>query len=182
MIWWLSLAMIPAGAIVAALGYRFRRRFFRGWSSGRGRPAITVGTIMWIAGGVVFFCISAATGLSFARPANAGVADTFSEHPLRALSAGTEMQGSFFLGSGTIDGEQVFRYLVDEADGYSVLKDVEAKRAKVREIEGPATLTLARTCEWPWWLMPSASWACSQPLYLFDVPPGSITTDYEVTP
>lgn len=103
-------------------------------------------------------------------------------HSLSALGNGSETSGSFFLGSGVIDDEQVFQYLRKAEDGGVTLHTVEADRAVVYEDSGTEAYATVRT---PYFYDPVwAPWKLDSredPEIQFHVPEGSINNEYRIS-
>ncbi len=105
-----------------------------------------------------------------------------SEAPLVALTTSSEISGSFFLGSGRIDENQVFSYLRKEPDGAATLQSHLAEDSFVYETSD----VLAHVEYWtgcyddgilfPWTIC--SRWEDAR----FYVPEGSVISDYQVTP
>lgn len=58
-----------------------------------------------------------------------------SEYSLAALSSGSEVDGSFFLGSGYVDEDRMFTYIIERSDGGYVLRSVEANDSVIYQID-----------------------------------------------
>lgn len=56
----------------------------------------------------------------------------YSEDEIVALNNTHEYEGSFFLGSGTIDGKQKYYYMIEEEKGINI-KSVNAEKSYVKE-------------------------------------------------
>lgn len=107
-------------------------------------------------------------------------------YSLGALNDGRETQGSFFLGSGTIDSVPSFMYYVQEGDGY-VLRDWPASSSKVVETEGDPKVVY--NCydysdvwlpfRWaPQMVEDGSVYDCRHAFVTFYVPPGSVKQQY----
>lgn len=80
-------------------------------------------------------CIGGALAISM--PVSYAMVDKIEvEHKIRVMKDGSETQGSFFLGSGSVDGEPAFMYYEVDENGAARLKDVDADRASVVETDG----------------------------------------------
>lgn len=97
---------------------------------------------------------------------------------LIALGNDSETSGSFFLGTGTVDEEQVFVYVAETGLGAELLT-VETRKARIIEEEGEPHIEHLARCDnaifvpWP---------VCSRSLLVFHIPPGSITRDFTIAP
>lgn len=96
---------------------------------------------------------------------------------LQALATSSELQGSFFLASGTVGEDQVFRYLTRQKDGLIQAREIEADYASVIEGSDDPHVEYRYTCYdmFPWQ-------TCGQPALVFHVPEGSVLRDYDVRP
>lgn len=97
---------------------------------------------------------------------------------LQALKSPTSYEGHFFLASGTVDEEMVYRFLTKDDDGLIERGEVDADRAWI--IEGTEEPRLEYRWNCNTWTFPWG--ACQQPAYVFYVPTGSVLNEYEVTP
>jgi hypothetical protein len=97
---------------------------------------------------------------------------------LQALKSPTSYEGHFFLASGTVDEELVYRYLTKSDDGLIERDEIRAHRAWIIEEGEDAYLEYRWQCNT--WTFPWG--ACLQPAYVFYVPTGSVLNEYEVTP
>lgn len=97
---------------------------------------------------------------------------------LIALGHSSETSGSFFLGTGTVDEEQVYVFMADTDLGAEMLT-VRVDRARIVEEEGEPHIEHLARCNnavvvpWP---------VCSRALLVFHIPPGSITRDFTIAP
>lgn len=107
---------------------------------------------------------------------------TAGSQPLAALSTGSETSGSFFLGSGTIDEEPSYTYIVQESDGALFLKSMSAEDVAVYEDASPSTATLSYEIEIVdnWWLH-FRPFERRMVNYEFHIPAGSVTRDFTVS-
>lgn len=104
--------------------------------------------------------------------------------PLKALGNSTSTTGSFFLGSGTIDGEQVFEYVVEREDGGFNLRSIPVSdNVTVYE---DATASTATYVEYDHVI--NESWLAPFPILMdgaavveFHIPPGSLDQEYEIS-
>lgn len=96
---------------------------------------------------------------------------------LQALKTSDRIEGHFFLASGTVDEETVYRWLSKAEDGIITQHEIPARRAYIVENDNPRL-------EYRWqcntWVFPWG--ACQRPAHVFYVPPGSVLNEYEVTP
>lgn len=116
------------------------------------------------------------------------VKDQYKTH-LSALNTGQDVQGRFFLGSGYVNSEPVFSYLIENDRGGYELKQVRADGAVVFEFDAEdnrtpymETTTYERVN--PDWLSPiNPINGGSGATYEFYVPAGSVLTgNYTVQP
>lgn len=100
------------------------------------------------------------------------------ERPLIALGSDSETKGSFFLGTGTVKEDQVYVYLVDTDLG-AEMKTVKVSNARIVEGEGEPRIEYWRLCDLTMWV----PWpACSRPILVFHIPPGSISREFTIAP
>lgn len=104
-------------------------------------------------------------------------------YELRALGNSSEVEGSFFLGSGVIDEEQVFQYLQVEEDGGVTLHSAEADDVVVYEEANESGYMIVQngyfldTFWFPWKLEGGPGSNRTE----FHVPEGSINNEYRVS-
>ena len=107
-------------------------------------------------------------------------------YDLGALNDGRSTQGSFFLGSGTIDSVPSFMYYERDGDGY-VLRDWPASSSKVVETKGDPQVvyncydysSVPRPFRWAPQMMEDGSvYDCRHAFVTFYVPPGSVQQQY----
>lgn len=97
---------------------------------------------------------------------------------LMALGNTSEISGSFFLGTGTVDEEQVYVYMADTDLGAEMLT-VSVRKARIVEGEGEPHIEHLVRCDNAIWV----PWpTCSRALLVFHIPPGSITRDFTIAP
>lgn len=95
---------------------------------------------------------------------------------LSALQDGSQTRGSFFLGSGFVDGQQVFSYY-EKRGGAFYLKTTLARDAKVVESDG--TPRVEHSCRQTTNIWISVFTKCWNNWdYTFYVPKGSVVTNY----
>lgn len=164
MIFWIALAVVVI--LVGLLGIAM-------WRDGEVLPFLGptfVGTV--IVAGVALVCASVGAALG-----SSSIVTDRAE--LAALSNGSSVQGSFFLGSGRVDGKRVLNY-VEQHDGYSTLEQVDADDSRIYEDEpdSPYLVTQweVRDTSWVWW--PWDFWG--QPRYDFHIPADSIVESYVI--
>lgn len=98
---------------------------------------------------------------------------------LRALNTGSEVSGSFFLGSGSIDEERMIFFVAD-AGGYAYLDERRADRSRIIEHDGtPQMVTVTTWVDNP---IIAPFPIKSRDRYDFYVPPGSVLEQFEVRP
>lgn len=102
---------------------------------------------------------------------------------LAALKTSNAIQGQFFLGSGTVDEEQVIRYIERSDDGSVVLQEVAARKARIYEGEDtkPYLDIYCNVIDNPW-LLPFRFEPNLRCGYYFHIPAGSVLESYEVAP
>lgn len=111
-------------------------------------------------------------------------------YELAALNDGRSTQGSFFLGSGSIDSVSSFMFYAKEGDGY-VLRDWPASSSKVVETDGtPRAVyscddygTVPRPFRWTTKMILDDGWGwidCQHAFVTFYVPPGSVKQQYDL--
>lgn len=83
--------------------------------------------------GCVFFCVIFMGTYSVSSPK---VVDYHEDTNLRALSTSSEISGSFFLASGTVDEEPVYKYISIREDGGFEFDSVKVSKVVVYEIDG----------------------------------------------
>lgn len=154
------------------------REWWRAGSKPSVDPAVwttvMVGLFGPIAVGILFLILSAAAGESQLARTN----------DLAALRTGSSVEGTFFLGTGRVDDKPVIRYVTREADGAAVLREVEARQARVYEDAGDDQPRLDVYCPVltnPW-LTPAPFAPQLRCGYYFHVPAGSVLESYEVAP
>lgn len=100
------------------------------------------------------------------------------ERALISLGNDSETKGSFFLGTGTVEEDQVYVYLVDTNLG-AEMKTVKVSNARIVEGGGEPRIEYWRLCDLTVWL----PWpACSRPILVFHIPPGSISREFTIAP
>lgn len=105
------------------------------------------------------------------------------EKKLSALNTGNEVSGSFFLGSGVIDSEPSYQFIVEREDGGFELDSVAARNVVVYEDATPST---ARFVTYDskynvWWYFPG-EFNLPTGDSSFHIPPGSVVqSDYSVS-
>lgn len=110
----------------------------------------------------------------------AGVVDTQTvvvSNQLSTLQDGSQTTGSFFLGSGYVDGEQVFSYY-EKRGGAFYLDSIDADHAKV--VESNETPRVEHTCKKSdnIWFSVFTGKCWNNWDYTFYVPKGSVATNY----
>lgn len=98
---------------------------------------------------------------------------------LLALSNGSQVEGHFFLGSGTINERSVYTYLRQTSDGGAYLGSVPANQSLVYETDGNPRIEVIEDCS------DINSWfSCADneifPRYRIYIPDGSIWYGYDV--
>ena len=106
---------------------------------------------------------------------------------LNALSLGNNVQGTFFLGTGSFDGSSAFVYVVKHDEGYSSIERVDASQAGIWEDEEKRPyVDISNYARTVWWVAPDFRWEWDLWLdrYDFHIPKNSITTgvyDIDIT-
>lgn len=124
--------------------------------------------------GILFLILSAPAGESQLARTN----------DLAALRTGSSIEGTFFPGTGRVDDEPVIRYVTRESDGAAMLREIEARKARVYEDAGDEQPRLDVYCHVltnPW-LTPAPFAPQLRCGYYFHVPAGSVLESYEVAP
>lgn len=159
--------LISAGVLAACILISFITKSDRAWP--------------WVVGflAAATMMITAIVPVSMVPNGDRGKPDTnLGSSSLIALGHSSETSGSFFLGTGTVDEEQVYVYMADTDLGAEMLT-VQVDRARIVEEEGAPHIEHWAKCDnaivvpWP---------ACSKSLLVFHIPPGSITRDFTVAP
>lgn len=99
-----------------------------------------------------------------------------------ALKDNTETSGSFFLGCGTVEGETVYKYVVETKDGKQVkeIKDDNSATIYIREYEGKQKIEykeLEFVNKNNYWF------AClfdKKSKIIFYIPKGSVTNEFNI--
>lgn len=101
--------------------------------------------------------------------------------PLQSMAADSTIHGSFFLASGTIDGETVYHYFARQGDGGYYEASVPTYEATVYETDGPPHLERWEDRSANWW---TAIFNGSRDNvdYAFYVPKGSVVQTYTLKP
>lgn len=101
-------------------------------------------------------------------------------YELVALANGSSVSGQFFLGTGSVDGKNVFNYVTDDG-GYSTLRQADADQSSIwqDEDEDPY-LDVSRIAWRVDWAMPSPIFSTLR--YDFHIPDGSVYNGYSVNP
>lgn len=166
MVFIIGVVLAVAAVLVGIWDAKHKDRFW---------PAIVLGVLAMAAFVASFVYV---TSPSDGRRGNPSPDTLQYEVPLVALGNDASTRGSFFLGSGYVDEELVYRYIVEGEFG-AELRQVEAWRARVVEGDGEPRIAYWANCSLGW-LVP---WpACTKPLWVFHVPEGSIARDYAVAP
>ena len=107
----------------------------------------------------------------------------FTKTNLLAISNSESVEGRFFLGSGYINGQQVFSYIEDH-DEYAVVDQVNAgSTTRIYEDAGTKQpwMTVQEYTQDAWFLWPGWHWGdVWMDTYEFHIPKDSIVSDYEV--
>lgn len=99
---------------------------------------------------------------------------TISTQPLKAIGIDEDLQGSFFLGCGSINSEDKFIYIVK----------VDNLGYKVQEVDIDDCYIVEENIEQPYLEISNIKWrdwvVTSNDRYIFHIPPNSIKENYEV--
>jgi len=103
------------------------------------------------------------------------------EQPLAALSNHTGPSGSFFLGSGSVDGDSYLTYILQGSDGSYQIKTDDAYKYKIfqRSASGGSLVTYDSYLD-AWWIAPFQIAKMSHPDSELHIPEGSIQTGYNI--
>lgn len=93
-------------------------------------------------------------------------------YTISAIQDGRTIQGRFFLGSGTIEGVQVFSYY-QNTDGYKTLESSPAAYSRIIECDCVPAVEISWVESGIWSTTPD-----KETDYIFYVPEGSIVTNY----
>lgn len=98
---------------------------------------------------------------------------------LSAFKDSTEVAGSFFLGSGTIDGDPVYKYVVkNEQTGEVQIKTIDESSVRLFETdEAPRVVTTYTQANSPWIILGSFTYNTEYEIY---IPKGSVISEFEV--
>lgn len=94
-----------------------------------------------------------------------------------ALQDNIGTKGSFFLGSGTIDSEPHYTYMIETEKGFK-LENVEADESYVIYDDNPRIETRYKSLKYDWMYLIAIEWPSAE--YTFYIPEGSIYTGYKV--
>lgn len=99
---------------------------------------------------------------------------------LSAIASGSETEGAFFLGSGTVDEERVINYVSVTEDGGKTLESIPVEDAIIYEDATVETARLETTIDrWQaWWWAP---WHLDvNETTAFHVPAGTVSGDFDI--
>lgn len=103
------------------------------------------------------------------------------EQPLAALGNHTLMSGTFFLGSGSVDGDSYLTYILKGSDGSYQIKTDEADGYKIfQDSASGGTLVTYDSYFEAWWAAPYAMSRYSDLPDELHIPEGSIQTGYNI--
>lgn len=126
------------------------------------------------------------TGISFAVLPKTTVHFEFEKTELVALSSSSDLQGSFFLASGSVGSEQYYKFYYKTADGGKKFGKIQAESATVYE-EDRKDAYMAKAGEesqhsnWAYvWLIPKFMGKDTHWKYTIHVPKGTIKTEYSL--
>lgn len=172
MAFWIALGIAVALAVIIPFCVAVSRGYWHSTSCHASAWTTAWWALVWMA---LFFLFSSIYTLGYTNPRNYNMVAT---DTLVALKSPSTYEGHFFLASGTVDEELVYRYLTKDADGLITRHEVDADRAYIIEEGETASLEYRYHCDtwtYPWG-------ACMRPAYVFHVPTGSVLNEYEVTP
>ena len=92
-------------------------------------------------------------------------------YQLAALGTGSETNGSFFLGTGSIDEEAVVQFVIKGNDGWNTIEQVKQSRSKIKEDTDNPHVTYVYTTKSNPWILP-LEWKGNR-TYEFTVPEDS---------
>lgn len=131
--------------------------------------------VLWgvVAGGVM-------SGVQASMPA------TYTDIDRRGLTAlanrADQPGGYFFLGTGVVDEEEVYRYIERDADGGNRMDDVPVYMAVVYETVEAPHMEIVKSYSDRWWLTPWPVKTLAGTEYRFHIPEGSVARSFEVSP
>lgn len=94
-----------------------------------------------------------------------------------ALQDNIGVEGSFFLGSGAIDSEPHYTYMIETERGFK-LENVEADDSYIIYDNSPRIETRYKSLKYDWMYLIAIKWPSAE--YTFYIPEGSIYTGYKV--
>jgi hypothetical protein len=110
------------------------------------------------------------------------VSDKTWEVDLRSIGTSDSINGSFFLGSGTVDGERVFNYTYKTDDGGTKIGSVEADKGIVYEDATAETAHILQEYGYrnAWFFGDETSFYFTYDRWNIHIPAGSVYEGYEV--
>lgn len=102
--------------------------------------------------------------------------DSDTSSDLRAINMGDQTTGRFFLGSGVINGENVYTYFYVNKGGNAQSGRIDADSAEVVESDTEDPRIVTHNWRMPWWYGPFDLGET----YTIYVPEGSITSTYNL--
>lgn len=173
MAFWIALGIAALLAVLIPFCVAYRRGFWHSTSWHAPAWAHAWWAVGWMA---MFMMFSFIWTLGYTDPRDYTMVAT--DELVALTSPSSTYEGHFFLASGTVDEELVYRYLTKDADGLITRHEVDASHAYIIEEGETASIEYRYQCNtwtYPWG-------ACQRPAYVFHVPNGSVLNGYEVTP
>jgi hypothetical protein len=139
-------------------------------------------TAFWvgvITSGFIFLIAACITGAAL------GVERTETKYvtPLKALATSSKISGSFFLGSGYVEGKRTLNYITADGDRNYIRQQDASASVVIEDITtGQPHMLALEQCYDSGWIMP---WKMCKDInegvaYEFHVPAGSVLSDYTV--
>lgn len=180
MIW---IILVSIAVVTGISTYARRRRDWRREERATGRDSWTVHekpSLFWWCFGMPGL---AAVAFALALMIGAGVTtgpQVYTTYELRALQTTKDLEGRFFLGTGTIKEERMVAYL-RYVDGYTELRSAPADRSRIFEDGGdkPYVQKWGTVIDNPVLLPFKSAWRFGE-LWDFHVPAGSVIENYTV--
>ena len=140
---------------------------------------LTASTVLCTIAGLIIYVVGSLLILPFDKE-TAVVADT-KKQEIVALADNSGTSGRFFLGSGSVDGDMFYSYMVMQ-DGYKTIKTMKAKDVLIDDSGKVEPCIEYRELQPPdagegiyWWF-----WTPTESQVIIHIPPNSVTTTYEI--
>jgi hypothetical protein len=163
MMFWIAIGVVFILAILVSIGHSDEY----GWAVGSFLLTFVFGSLA---------AVLLVTVLFSAFPYTPIVVSS-STQTLTTLNTSTASQGTFFLGTGTVEGESVINYVTNENGVYRV-QSVDADQATILTDSGEPTVIINVTQRENTAILPFR--LPTLDTYEFHIPEGSITANYEV--